>query len=208
MKRINLLTSALLAGISCSAIADVKLMMNSDVELLFVDGQKATSQQLEAIEAGQALKLSDGSHQLVFRYSYMFEEDASVETIESEIAIAEFEAHSRQLELILPQYQDATQAELSRNNWNWTLVDNASRKPVKVKKDTLKYNGFQVGRDLEREIKDYNQLSLSASQSNSDKMVGVPVANGTTTAEEMLHFWYQKADKQTKQRFKTFVNKQ
>ncbi|MEF1291313.1 DUF2057 family protein, partial [Vibrio sp. M260118] len=29
---------------------------------------------------------------------------------------------------------------------------------------------------------------------------------GDTTAEEMLHFWYNKADAETQERFKAFIN--
>ncbi|MFA0425384.1 DUF2057 family protein, partial [Vibrio sp. 10N.222.54.A1] len=31
--------------------------------------------------------------------------------------------------------------------------------------------------------------------------------NAANTAEEMLYFWYEKADAETKQKFKDYVNK-
>lgn len=35
-----------------------------------------------------------------------------------------------------------------------------------------------------------------------------PLAQANNTAEEMLHFWYEKADAETKARFKAFINQQ
>ena len=38
--------------------------------------------------------------------------------------------------------------------------------------------------------------------------VAKPSAQANNTAEEMLHFWYEKADAETKARFKAFINQQ
>lgn len=48
----------------------------------------------------------------------------------------------------------------------------------------------------------------AASEETSTTPVAKPSAQANNTAEEMLHFWYEKADAETKARFKAFINQQ
>lgn len=40
------------------------------------------------------------------------------------------------------------------------------------------------------------------------KQARATAVKADSTAEEMLHFWYQKADAETKARFKAYINQQ
>ncbi|NMU53210.1 DUF2057 family protein, partial [Vibrio parahaemolyticus] len=51
-------------------------------------------------------------------------------------------------------------------------------------------------------------VTLPAKVPADMKQVRATAVKADSTAEEMLHFWYQKADAETKARFKKYVNQQ
>ncbi len=67
----------------------------------------------------------------------------------------------------------------------------------------------QLGRNYVEETATYNYTDGAASIGLA-KAAAADSNPATTsaTAEEMLHFWYNKADDKTKARFKAFVNAQ
>ncbi|MBR9876427.1 MAG: DUF2057 domain-containing protein, partial [Vibrionaceae bacterium] len=113
-------------------------------------------------------------------------------------------------------------AEDNIKNLDWKLVD-ASGDAIAVKQDKLIKEGMQIGRDYVREVEDYNRTGGVAAIAVAGAMVQpmtlpaeIPddmkqaraAAKADSTAEEMLHFWYQKADAETKARFKAYINQQ
>lgn len=94
----------------------------------------------------------------------------------------------------------------------WQLLDQQG-KAVELRQDRLIKEGMQIGRNFEFETAEYNKKAGVAALTSS--MAVQPIAqqeisNATAmaAAEEMLHFWYNKADAETKARFKAFVNQQ
>lgn len=98
------------------------------------------------------------------------------------------------------------------------MVDE-NQNAISVKQDKLIKDGMQIGRKYPQEAKEYNQkggiaaLTVGAS-AGAAAAVAQPVtlpakidANAANTAEEMLYFWFEKADAETKQKFKDYVNK-
>ncbi|MEK6212945.1 MAG: DUF2057 family protein, partial [Vibrio fluvialis] len=98
--------------------------------------------------------------------------------------------------------------ERSIKSMEWTLRDQQGT-AIEVKQDRLIKEGMQIGRDYKQETLEYNMTGGPAAITT--QYVKPTSANGSTsdtTAEEMLHFWYGKADAQTKARFKQYVNQQ
>ncbi len=84
---------------------------------------------------------------------------------------------------------------------------------------------MQIGRDYVREVEDYNKTggvaavgvvsaaviqpaTLPAKIPADMKQTKPATMKADSTAEEMLHFWYQKADAETQARFKDYINQQ
>jgi len=76
---------------------------------------------------------------------------------------------------------------------------------------------MQIGRDYVREVDNYNKTGgvAAIAVANTQPIVQEDIkkarateVNTSSTAEEMLHFWYKKADAETKARFKTYINQQ
>lgn len=94
----------------------------------------------------------------------------------------------------------------------WRLV-NQQGKAVELRQDRLIKDGMQIGRNFEFEASEYNKKGGVAALTSSitvQPMAQQEISNATAmaAAEEMLHFWYNKADVETKARFKTFINQQ
>ena len=103
----------------------------------------------------------------------------------------------------VPQYRSADNAKEFDKNPTWKLVDDKGN-PVDVKQDKLIKNGVQLGRQYDTESVAYNKKGGIAAiiPASTAANIQVPVnSQYKTTEEQMLHYWYDKADKETKQRF-------
>jgi len=219
-------TLSCLAAVVCanSAFADVKLNFPDTVDVLIANEYSANASSGGLFSSTKTVTLPDGVNQIVFRYTPYFEEGNERVTVSSDPIIARFDSANSELEFKLPKYRDARQAEKMLKNLEWSLVDGSGQE-VAVTEDKLIKHGFQLNRDLQRETQDYNRkgqgvavIALAEPVSNAPVVqqaapvvtekpdTPAPQASGDT-AEEMLHFWYEKADDETKARFKAFVNK-
>ncbi|PFG58505.1 hypothetical protein ATG66_1055 [Vibrio sp. ES.051] len=218
MKLIKPLTCALALAMSGMAFADVTVSVPDDVSVLAANGEKAElSGGFFASE--RILTLPDGVNQIVFRFTPYFNQGNDRLSVESDAIVTRFDATNAELTLQLPKYRNLRDAEEKIKQLDWTLVD-ASGQTIAVKQDKLIKPGMQIGRDYVREVEDYNKTGGVAAIAVAGAVVAQPVtlpANSLeemkhtqtdSTAEEMLHFWYQKADADTKARFKTYVNQQ
>ncbi|WGV98496.1 DUF2057 family protein [Vibrio sp. YMD68] len=206
--------------ISHSALADITIQIPDNIELFIANGEKP-----ELVggffSANKTLTLPNGENQIAFRYSSLFDRSNDRTTVESDTIIAKFEAQDQELTFSLPQYRNEREAQTKIKQLEWSLI-NQSDEAIEVHEDKLMKEGMQLGRDYQREVADYNRsngiaaitatsyaaanattalLADPASKQTSDR-------NGTaeSTAEEMLHFWYDKADAETKARFKAHIN--
>ena len=124
----------------------------------------------------------------------------------------------------MPEYRNLRDAEEKIKDLDWKLVDDSGN-TVAVEQDKLIKPGMQIGRDYVREVESYNKTGGVAAIAVAGAAVAQPVTlpakipedmqqaratavKSDSTAEEMLHFWYQKADAETKARFKAYVNQQ
>ncbi|CAH1575620.1 DUF2057 domain-containing protein [Vibrio rotiferianus] len=223
MKLIKPLTCALALAMSGMAFADVTIHVPDDVSVLAANGEKVKlSGGFFASE--KSFTLPDGVNQVVFRFSPFFSKGNDRVSVDSDVIVTRFDAADAELSLQVPEYRDLRQAEANIKDLDWKLVD-ASGNAITVEQDKLIKPGMQIGRDYVREVEDYNRAGGVAAIGVTTAAVVQPVTlpakipadmkqtkpatmKADSTAEEMLHFWYQKADAETKARFKEYVNKQ
>ncbi len=214
MNIIKPLTCILAMSISGLATAAVTLHVPDDVTLFVANGQKAKlSGSLFA--SSKTIELPNGENQIVFQYDPYFSQGNDRIGVESNVIIAKFSANDTDLNFELPKYRDHRVAEQEIKQMQWQLVDEQGAAVTKSE-DKLVKSGMQIGRDYAREAADYNQtggiaaigtaVSVATIKTESVADVETKVKAGDNTAEEMLHFWYDKADEATKARFKAYIN--
>ncbi|EKD7161298.1 DUF2057 domain-containing protein [Vibrio vulnificus] len=214
MNIIKPLTCILAMSISSLATAAVTLHVPDDVTLFVANGQKAKlSGSLFA--SSKTIELPNGENQIVFQYEPYFSQGNDRIGVESNVIIAKFSANDTDLNFVLPKYRDHRVAEQEIKQMQWQLVDEQGAAVTKSE-DKLVKSGMQIGRDYTREAADYNQtggiaaigtaVSVATIKTESVADVETKVKAGDNTAEEMLHFWYDKADEATKARFKAYIN--
>ncbi|HFQ4903409.1 DUF2057 domain-containing protein [Vibrio vulnificus] len=214
MNIIKPLTCILAMSISGLATAAVTLHVPDDVTLFVANGQKAKlSGSLFA--SSKTIELPNGENQIVFQYEPYFSQGNDRIGVESNVIIAKFSANDTDLNFELPKYRDHRIAEQEIKQMQWQLVDEQGAAVTKSE-DKLVKSGMQIGRDYAREAADYNQtggiaaigtaVSVATIKTEPVAHVETKVKAGDNTAEEMLHFWYDKADEATKARFKAYIN--
>ncbi|WP_172573039.1 DUF2057 domain-containing protein [Vibrio vulnificus] len=214
MNIIKPLTCILAMSISGLATAAVTLHVPDDVTLFVANGQKAKlSGSLFA--SSKTIELPNGENQIVFQYEPYFSQGIDRIGVESNVIIAKFSANDTDLNFELPKYRDHRVAEQEIKQMQWQLVDEQGAAVTKSE-DKLVKSGMQIGRDYAREAADYNQtggiaaigtaVSVATIKTEPVADVETKVKAGDNTAEEMLHFWYDKADEATKARFKAYIN--
>ena len=168
--------------------------------------------------SSKTITVPDGVNQIVFKYQLAFSQGNDREFVDSDTIIATFDATDTALTFDMPKFRNTNEAKKGLQNLDWKLVDE-NQNAINVKQDKLIKDGMQIGRKYPQEAKEYNQkggiaaLTLGASAGAAAAVVQ-PVTlpakidgNAANTAEEMLYFWYEKADAETKQKFKDYVNK-
>lgn len=206
------ITLCALIGLSSSAMAEVIIHIPSEVDLL------ATNSQEPEVDGGifsstKTVTLPDGENQIVFRYSPVFKTGNDQETVNTDAIITKFTASDTELNFELPKYRTADLAKDFDRNPNWKLVDKDGN-TVAVKQDKLLKSGIQLGRNYDQESIAYNKTGGVAAIAATGTVASVAAtstpaaapqmpANSQykTTEEQMLHYWYEKADNETKQRF-------
>ena len=205
-------------GAAPQALADVKIEVPSSadalVEVLSVNEAKP------ALEGGffsssKTITVPDGVNQIVFQYRLAFSQGKDREFVDSDAIIATFDVTDTTVTFDMPKFRNAKEARKGFQNLDWKLVDE-NQNAISVKQDKLTKAGMQIGRKYPQEAKEYNRtggiaaLPTGATAAAVVQPVTLPAkfdSNASNTAEEMLYFWYEKADAETKQKFKEFVNK-
>lgn len=219
LQSIALLSTIIVAP---NVLADVTIEVPSSadalVEVLAVNEAKPD---LDGgfFSSSKTITVPDGVNQIVFKYQLAFSQGNDREFVDSDTIIATFDAADTALTFDMPKFRNTNEAKKGLQNLDWKLVDE-NQNAISVKQDKLVKDGMQIGRKYPQEAKEYNQkggiaaLTLGASAGAVAVAVAQPVTlpakidgNAANTAEEMLYFWYEKADAETKQKFKDYVNK-
>jgi uncharacterized protein YccT (UPF0319 family) len=197
-------------------LADVEIQVPSSVDILAVNEAKPDLDG-SLFSSYKTLTVPDGQNQIVFQYQLAFDKGNDREFVDSDAIIATFSATDAALTFDMPKYRNTAEAKKGLEKLDWKLVDE-NKNAISVKQDKLIKDGMQIGRKYPQEAKEYNQkggiAALTVGASAGAAAVAQPVTlpakidgNAANTAEEMLYFWYEKADAETKQKFKDYVNK-
>ncbi len=223
MKLIKISTLALTSFFSLSTFANVELLADPNLDILVINGQKPEIAN-SFFSSEQKAILPNGENQIVFRYTYADTRGRDYESTDSDVIIAKFNAADTKLTFNFPKFRNIREAERNMDSLNWSLIDSSSNHAIKVTEDKLLKEGFQLGRDFVRETESYNiaggpaavvtkraqLMAASVNEPSTNTVVQTKepdnISDGSNTAEEMLYFWYQKADPETKARFKAYVN--
>ena len=218
LQSIALLSTIIVAP---NVLADVTIEVPSSadalVEVLAVNEAKPD---LDGgfFSSSKTITVPDGVNQIVFKYQLAFSQGNDREFVDSDTIIATFDAADTALTFDMPKFRNTNEAKKGLQNLDWKLVDE-NQNAISVKQDKLIKDGMQIGRKYPQEAKEYNQKGGIAAlamgtAAGATAAVVQPVtlpakidANAANTAEEMLYFWYDKADAETKQKFKDYVNK-
>ncbi|RIH72953.1 hypothetical protein BJG01_11340 [Vibrio splendidus] len=217
LQSIALLSTIIVAP---NVLADVTIEVPSSadalVEVLAVNEAKPD---LDGgfFSSSKTITVPDGVNQIVFKYQLAFSQGNDREFVDSDTIIATFDAADTALTFDMPKFRNTNEAKKGLQNLDWKLVDE-NQNAISVKQDKLIKDGMQIGRKYPQEAKEYNQkggiAALTVGASAGAAAVVQPVTlpakidgNAANTAEEMLYFWYEKADAETKQKFKDYVNK-
>ncbi|MFA0094778.1 DUF2057 family protein [Vibrio splendidus] len=217
LQSIALLSTIIVAP---NVLADVTIEVPSSadalVEVLAVNEAKPD---LDGgfFSSSKTLTVPDGVNQIVFKYQLAFSQGNDREFVDSDTIIATFDAADTALTFDMPKFRNTNEAKKGLQNLDWKLVDE-NQNAISVKQDKLVKDGMQIGRKYPQEAREYNQkggiAALTVGASAGAAAVAQPVTlpakidgNAANTAEEMLYFWYEKADAETKQKFKDYVNK-
>ncbi|UPQ90231.1 DUF2057 family protein [Vibrio sinaloensis] len=210
----TIITAIAALGICGYASAEVTITVPDTIEVFVANGAKP---KLNGgfFDANKTLTLPDGENQIVFSYQPYFDQGKDRIILRSHPQIATFTTSNSQLEFNMPTYRNADQGSKQIGNLEWSLIDQQGIQ-IDTKQDQLKKDGLQIGRNIQLELAEYNRngnnaaalapvvaaSSVPAAAKNTQEAVT------DTTAEEMLHFWYNKADAKTQARFKDYINSQ
>ena len=195
--------------VSSYASASVELQIPKQVDILLVNGEKPDLSD-GFFSSKESLTLPNGENQILFTYKPYFDQGKDRSILESNATIGTFTAADTKLEFVLPSYRNEQEGMRKIKDLQWGLND-INGKTIKVKQDTLTKDGIQFGRNFQDEMTKYNHNGGSAAITISASLMTPQTPNQSidvapNTAEEMLHFWYQKADIETQKRFKLYIN--
>ncbi|KUI98033.1 hypothetical protein VRK_27340 [Vibrio sp. MEBiC08052] len=201
-------------------MASVTIDLPESVDVLVANGGKADISSGGFFSSQRKLQLEDGLQQIVFRYEPFFQEGKDNIGVESDVTVAVFNAADAELTLRVPQYRSSREARENISSMQWSLTNRDGQK-IPVTQDKLLKDGIQFGRNYYTEMSVYNQSDKVASVPEYAPQSGlssktIPARSlkssqtkaSASTAETMLHYWYEQADEQARARFKQFINQQ
>lgn len=211
----HLIASTFIASfLSLSASAEVTINTGTGIQVLAHNGQEVSTTQLQT---------HNGTHQLLVRYQVDLsrkKDNAQLENSDTWVLL--FDADDQTLQLSTPPVRNSNQFRQFNRNGNWQLKA-ADNKPVSFEKSPLKKEGFQFARNYEQELAKFNNTDHPAAfishtehkepikkhanfTQNNMPETGQPATAIST--EQMLHYWYNAADKNTQIRFKNWLKSQ
>ena len=209
----NIRTTFLAAAtltISSLAMADVTITVPDTIDVLVANDSKPELSG-SFFSSTKSLTLPDGENQILFRYQPYFNQGNDRIILESDPIVAKFNTRDAELTFDLPKYKDRHEGEKEIKNLKWQLIT-ASGAVLAMTEDKLLKDGMQIGRNFKLELAEYNRrggvaavgTTASTTITPTKKVAGENL-DTDSTAEEMLHFWYNKADAETQSRFKQFL---
>ncbi len=184
--------------------------------LLLLDGQPAKS---NMVNSKQQITLPAGQHQLVLQFEGSFRDQSESRLIRGEPIVFNLDLQADDNYAISFTYpRNYPEAERFLAQQKLQVIDKKHGSAAKVDYFVLpKKEGLQIGRDYQQELTDlgkaFQQTSMpttaaaaavAATVATADKAGSAPVAKNVQTLE-MLKYWYNQADIQTRKDFQHWV---
>ncbi len=194
--------------------AEVLLQLGEGVELHAVDGKMYRSQGI--FTGDTSLKLDDGLHQIVVGYKAEIGRNRDDRVVESSDAfVILFEAEETTLTLSAPDITTRRKLSDFNDDPQWRLKDDTGN-DLEFQVDILEKEGFQLVRDYEEELSDFNRSQSVAAlgvtapaggtdASHTESMPSGDSADDQGMVRQMLRYWYLKADETTKNEMKRWI---
>ncbi|MEH6825792.1 MAG: DUF2057 domain-containing protein [Motiliproteus sp.] len=214
--RTGLLISIFSVALIGQTHAAINLRLAEGIELLAINGHAPS----EAVKSANKprLTLDNGVNQLLLRYGTEIQVAGNErEYARSEIFVVRFEASDSRIVLQAPSLR--SQRDLKRFNRapEWRLTTRAGA-VVPVQIAPLKKEGFQLNRDYLAELAEFNRgasvaaYTPQAQARAAEALDAAPQAINADRSEseralEMLTYWYQKADPDTRRKFQGWLDR-
>ena len=224
MKFIYPIITLILSGISSSLFA-ATLIVPPDVRLFVVDGVQNPPQ---IAFKEQTIPFVDGQHQILVKVEKTIDTgNHDQEIYKSKPIIINFTATSSQtLTLTLPPLTNTIEAKRFEKN-PVLMIKDQNNQSIPTQQDILPLKGLIILANLEDELAKYNVSkgkaaipAFSKQTAIGNNSTSIPVTTtaitthtavtlkGQTAEEEMLQYWYQRADEASRQRFLAWVKQQ
>ncbi|MFC4260688.1 DUF2057 family protein [Marinobacter lacisalsi] len=203
------------ALVSFHVQAEVTLHLGEGVRIHAVDGKSYSNQEL--LSGRPRLTLDDGVHQIVVDYQVEVGRGNDDGVIDHSSAfVILFNAEDKALTLSAPPVSTRRELASFNDNPGWILHDDIG-KDHEFHMDVLDISGFQLVRDYEEELSEFNKsqskaalrrvnADISESEAVTESLPQVQSSNDQVMVRKMLRYWYMKADDQTKSEMKRWIN--
>lgn len=209
------ITALILVLLPSYAFSDNMLNLDDGVNLIAINGKKVDSGSFLNNRTGY--KLPNGINQIMVNYTAEIKKSGEYELEHSKSFVLLFEQHDKNLEISAPEIKNLNNFKDFEKKSNWTL-STISGKKVDFKAAVIEKNGFQFGRDYERELEIFNNSNNPASLPKKQVFTPTDIkpldsntankaedTNKENTPAKMLIFWYNQANKETRNSFKELI---
>jgi len=211
-------------ALSAPVLADVSVQIEEGISVLAINGKEVTSKSL--FSGTDALKLNDGVNQLLVQYTAEIKTSADDYELEStDPFVLLLDAADKQLVLKAPMVKTEKDVAQFNQQGIWRLLDRQGNR-LALKTAPLKKEGFQLARNYEYELAEFNMSGAEAvwpyKQSPADISTPAPApiirqvsvnkasysdkTSEKNMADKMLRYWYDQADAETRKRFKKWID--
>ena len=149
--------AAIFLAATAHAQAEVSVSITGDTEILAINGVAHEG-------PVQNLTLGNGANQLLARIRAEVKALGNkTELARSNAFVLEFEASNRQVELRTPRFRRRSDLDRFDDQPSWRLVDSAGGE-IALRATALLKEGFQLNRDFEAELADFNRSRSAGSR--------------------------------------------
>jgi uncharacterized protein YccT (UPF0319 family) len=209
MKVVGVFSIVILFLVSSYSIADVNLKIDDGIRLLAVNGKEAVDSNW--LDHKKDISFKDGFNQILVEFSAEIKtssNDTDLESLGSYIIV--FNGFSEELRLLIPTIKNRKDFVEFKKHPKWVMLD-ASGALKDIRVDELTKEGFQLSRDYESELREYNESNFSSevyseqyeevSIRNSSVINTNPILNDPNLSGRMLKYWYLNASPKVKADF-------
>ena len=215
MKVFEVLFAALLVACAPSVLAQVNITHDEGVTIHLINEEEPVKQP----NKGSGYTGRSGLNQLVVQYTATVKVSGDDHELESTNAFVLLLESESSFHIKAPALKNDRSVKKFNANPNWQVSD-ATGKRLSVKVSPLIKEGFQLARNYQQEVSQFNRTMEKASlanvaytnrsEVNAQQAIIAPVSlkrtsyrrtGNTELPEVMLNYWYQQASPETRKRF-------